>query len=94
MTSGKNGSAGSDQIGSRGSGLLADYFSPSELAQHLGICERTLSRWHSLRLGPPRMVIGRKVRYRRAAVEKWLIQHEQDLEKPRCHKGTAPRAGR
>lgn len=76
-----------------GTRLLADYLLPEELAAELGICERTLSRWDSLRIGPPRVTIGRKVRYRRLAVQEWLLKRERGLSDP---KGTRSRrtAGR
>jgi len=32
----------------------------------------TLRRWHREGTGPPCLEIGRQVRYRRAAVERWL----------------------
>jgi predicted DNA-binding transcriptional regulator AlpA len=58
------------------SSLLADYLSPSELARWLGISRRTLDRLHSLRQGPPRTAIGRKVIYRLDAVREWLRARE------------------
>jgi hypothetical protein len=62
-------------------GLLADYFSPKELAAELGIHQRTLARWYSLRIGPPRTTVGRKPLYRRSAVEQWLRNREQEPPK-------------
>jgi excisionase family DNA binding protein len=39
-----------------------------EASKLLGVSTRTLSRWHALRVGPARCKIGRKVLYRREAV--------------------------
>ncbi|GLO76493.1 hypothetical protein MACH18_35730 [Phaeobacter italicus] len=49
---------------------------PTEAAKLLGVSTRTLSRWHALRVGPARCKIGRKVLYRREAVNAWLAQNE------------------
>lgn len=48
----------------------------AECAAELGVCVRTLERWHSLREGPPRTRIGRRAVYRRAAVLEWLQARE------------------
>lgn len=49
-----------------------------EVARLLGISPRTLDRWHLLRKGPPRIRYGGSghVRYRRSAVEKWVLSQE------------------
>jgi predicted DNA-binding transcriptional regulator AlpA len=52
---------------------------PDELARELGICKRTLDRWHASRSGPPRVTIGRRPLYRREAVTQWLRRREEDL---------------
>jgi predicted DNA-binding transcriptional regulator AlpA len=48
----------------------------TELAEVLGVSERTLNRWHALRQGPPRCKIGRTVLYRTDSVSSWLAAHE------------------
>jgi excisionase family DNA binding protein len=48
----------------------------TEVAEILGVSERTLHRWNTLRVGPPRCKLGRKVLYRRAALEEWLAANE------------------
>jgi predicted DNA-binding transcriptional regulator AlpA len=66
--------------------LLAHFLTPEELAAQLGISPRTLNRWHALRRGPPRLMIGRKPYYRGSSVEKWLESRERgfdDAEPPR-----------
>lgn len=52
------------------------YLTQSELADVLGVSERTLNRWHSLRQGPPRCKIGRVIRYRADSVAQWMVSHE------------------
>ena len=56
--------------------LQRPILTPSETAELLGVSTRTLSRWHALRVGPARCKTGRKVLYRRSAVEVWLDQNE------------------
>ncbi len=60
-----------------GDSVLAEYMSRDELAAQLDRCPRTLDRWHSLRIGPPRTVLGRRVLYRRQAVAEWLRAQEE-----------------
>lgn len=55
-----------------------DYLSSEELACALNISRRTLHRWGRLRKGPPSVKIGRRVYYRRTALDAWLLQNEED----------------
>lgn len=49
------------------------YMGPKGLAEYLGdIPVATIYKWNSDGTGPPRIHIGRHVRYRRADVERWL----------------------
>jgi DNA-binding transcriptional MerR regulator len=57
--------------------LLEDLLNPEHLSQELGVSLRTIHRWHQQRMGPPRIVIGRKPYYRRDAVKSWLIAQEK-----------------
>lgn len=52
------------------------HLKPAEVAELLGVSQRTLSRWHALRVGPARAKIGRKVLFRRDAIEAWLAKNE------------------
>ena len=61
--------------------LLAGWISRLNLALELGLSVDTLRRWEAQRTGPPCVRAGRKVYYRRAAVEDWL--EEQELAIPR-----------
>ena len=49
---------------------------PTQVAEMLGISPRTLSRWHAMRVGPPRCKLGRRVLYRKSAVDAWVLSNE------------------
>ena len=66
------------------SSILAGYLTQKDLAQALGVSERTIARWHHFREGPPRVEFGRKVFYRLESVSAWIAS----CERPE------PRAGR
>ena len=57
--------------------LLVGWISRLDLALELGLSVDTLRRWEAMRTGPPCVRAGRKVYYRRAAVEEWLEEQEQ-----------------
>ena len=61
----------------RASDLLADWIPRDALAKQLMLTPDTLSRWEARRAGPPCMRVGRKVFYRRASVEQWLLDREK-----------------
>lgn len=50
---------------------------PAEVAKHLGVPLRTLSQWRYLGVGPAYVKVGRHVRYRWSAVERYEDEHEQ-----------------
>jgi predicted DNA-binding transcriptional regulator AlpA len=52
------------------------HLKPRDVAAELGVSQRTLSRWHALRVGPARCKVGRTVLYRRDAIEAWLDANE------------------
>ena len=54
----------------------SEYITPESLAKNLDISTRTLARWHVLRFGPPRTVVGRTILYRRDSVLEWLRTRE------------------
>ncbi len=56
--------------------MTAQIATPSELAAHLGISSRTLTRWHTQRKGPPRVKVGKYVGYRWSGIETWLASNE------------------
>ena len=56
--------------------ILSEFLTKEELAAELRRNPRTLDRWQALGMGPPRTHVGRKVLYRRASVQKWLLAQE------------------
>ncbi|MGB3537894.1 MAG: helix-turn-helix domain-containing protein [Mesorhizobium sp.] len=70
-------------VGAATPGLLDEWMSRAELAGELGISEDTLSRWETRRIGPPCVRVGRKVLYRRGAVQDWLKAQEDRAAKGR-----------
>ena len=56
--------------------LLDGYVSREQLAKELGKALRTIDRWERRRIGPPRVVIGRMILYRKEAVREWLLSQE------------------
>jgi predicted DNA-binding transcriptional regulator AlpA len=67
--------------------ISEEYVEPKALAAELGVSWRTLHRWHVERLGPPRVVVGRTVLYRRESVRQWLLSREES--QPRSRQRTA-----
>lgn len=57
-------------------GLLDDWMSRANLAAELDLSVDTLARWESRRIGPPCVRVGRRVLYRRGAVQEWLRSQE------------------
>jgi AraC-like DNA-binding protein len=70
-------SIGMDSAMALPSVISRDYMTLDALARELGASPRTLMRWHALRMGPPRTVIGKKILYRIASVQTWLQQREE-----------------
>lgn len=58
-------------------GLLDDWMTRVELALELDLSVDTLARWETRRTGPTCIRIGRKVFYRRGAVQEWLCEQER-----------------
>jgi predicted site-specific integrase-resolvase len=56
--------------------VLSGWMNRDELAASLGVQPMTLAKWQNQRIGPPLVRIGRKVWYRREAVEDWLRKKE------------------
>ena len=74
-----------------GSGSLFEgYITAKELCKQIGamkggrpIARRTLERWHSLRVGPPRVRVGRIAVYRVEEVRTWLEEQSSSKRKRR-----------
>ena len=52
--------------------ILSEYLTKTELAAQLNRSTRSVDRWALAGDGPPRVRIGRRSLYRRAAVVEWL----------------------
>ena len=61
--------------------LLEGWISRGELARELSLSVDTLGRWEARRFGPPCVRAGRKVLYRRSAVQDWLQAQEMPRAK-------------
>jgi hypothetical protein len=62
-------------------GSLRDEFvTENDLIQLTGKTLRTLRWWNQKRIGPPRIVFGQTILYRKAAVIAWLTQHEEKIQ--------------
>lgn len=62
--------------------LLEDFLRREELAEQLGLSPRTIDRWHALRLGPPRVCVGRTILYSVQSVREWLRRRENQVAVP------------
>jgi hypothetical protein len=58
-------------------GVLEAYLDDAQLAHELNVSPRTVARWRAMREGPPVTRVGRRVMYRRSAVEAWLADLER-----------------
>lgn len=54
-----------------------------ELAEYLDVPIRTIYVWGQVGEGPPRMRLGKRIKYRRSDVERWL---ESKTERPRARR--------
>jgi excisionase family DNA binding protein len=50
----------------------------AEAAEYVNYPEETLRRWRALGTGPRYIKAGRHVRYRKAALDKWLEERERE----------------
>ena len=66
--------------------LLGVLLSKVDAAQELHVTDRTLDRWHKLRIGPPRTMLGRKVYYRLGSLRDW-VRDQEDTESVRRNLG-------
>jgi hypothetical protein len=63
------------------SDVLSDLIDRETAAHLLGVAPRTLDRWHLQHVGPPRLQIGRKVRYLRTSLDVWVRGLEKSAQK-------------
>ncbi len=69
-----------DAVASAGaevSPVLSGFLTKEQFAQELRRSTRTLDRWDSLRIGPPRTYVGKTPLYRVESVREWLENQEQ-----------------
>jgi len=57
---------------------VSEVFTPAEAAAYLQVPAETLRRWRGLGTGPRHAKVGRHVRYRRAALDRWLEERERE----------------
>ena len=62
-----------------GAVVLGDYVSREDLAAQLHLTSKTLAKWANQRKGPAFVKVGRKVFYRKDAVQAWLRKNESTL---------------
>lgn len=56
---------------------LQDLISETDYAAQRGVSVRTVQRERAQRIGPPFIKLGKRVFYRPAAIESWLLAQEQ-----------------
>lgn len=66
---------------------IQDLLTEADFAAARGVSVRTVQRERAQRIGPPFIKIGRKIFYRPAAIEGWLLANEQ--VQPRAKMGAA-----
>lgn len=74
--------------------VLEGFLRREELARQFGLSPRTIDRWEALRIGPPRVCIGRTILYQIQSVREWLISRQQQavsVKTRRSYSGTKPR---
>lgn len=54
-----------------------DWLTTAELAREYGFAIGTLRYWRHIGYGPASFALGRKVLYRREAVQTWITEQEQ-----------------
>ena len=62
---------------------LNELITEAEYAEKRGVCVRTVQRERAMRVAPPFIKLGRKIYYRPAAVEAWLLAKEQSQPRVR-----------
>lgn len=56
---------------------IQDLIDEAEYAKQRRVSIRTVQRERAQRIGPPFIRLGRKIYYRPAAIESWLLDQEQ-----------------
>ena len=63
--------------------LGAEFLTDDDLARELDVSRRTIARWNAKRQGPPRIIQGRTILYKRSSVIRWLEDREQSQPRAR-----------
>jgi excisionase family DNA binding protein len=61
---------------------VSEVLTPAQAATYLQMPEETLRRWRTIRTGPRYFRAGRHVRYRKAELDRWIEQREQESARP------------
>ena len=62
---------------------IADLIAEADYAAQRGVSLRTVQRERAQRIGPPFIKLGRKIFYRKEAIEAWLLAQEQHQPRAR-----------
>jgi excisionase family DNA binding protein len=57
---------------------VSEVLTATEAAAYLQVPVETLRRWRSVGIGPRYARVGRHVRYRQAALDRWLEERERE----------------
>ena len=60
----------------KGSDFFNGLMTKEEVADGLNCSTRSLDRWHTLRTGPPRFLVGGRVTYDRRDVVAWVLKQK------------------
>ncbi len=58
--------------------MASEFYSPQELADYLDYPLATIRKWRAEGTGPKAIRLGRRLRYRKAEVERWIQSHESE----------------
>ena len=58
--------------------MASEFYSPQELADYLDYPLATIRKWRAEGNGPKGIKAGRRVRYRKVEVERWLTSRESE----------------
>jgi excisionase family DNA binding protein len=64
-----------DELGDVADGESQDVLSIQEVAKLLKVPVSAIYAWNRRGVGPPHYKVGRKLRYRKSEVRKWLAEH-------------------
>lgn len=59
-----------------------DLLTTEEVADLLRVSRATIYAWRADRTGPPAVIIGSRLRFRREDVDAWIAQHREPAERP------------